>query len=137
MNIPNKIADLINEEQIRQNGKFYPEGSGYLEKIFSKAELVSHDSLGLCLGFVFFYCNDPDGFASYITLLMVNPLSRKLGIGAALVRYVLTLTAQRGFKACRLEVRKENAAAINLYKSMGFYQLEDRSDRYLMETQVI
>jgi ribosomal protein S18 acetylase RimI-like enzyme len=135
MNLPKKIVDLIYDEQIRQAGKFVPEGEEYLEKLAVNAELLSHDSLGQCLGFVFFYCNDPSRYSSYITLLMVSQASRKSGIGAALVRYVLTLTAQRGFKVCRLEVRKENAAAIKLYGTMGFCQLEDRGDKYLMEAK--
>ena len=135
MNLPKKIVDLIHGEQIRQTGEFVPEGEEYLEKLADKAELLSHDSLDQCLGFVFFYCNDPAKYSSYITLLMVAQSSRKSGIGAALVRYVLTLTAQRGFKVCRLEVRKENAAAIKLYETMGFCQLEDRGDKYLMEAQ--
>lgn len=135
MNLPKKIVDLIHEEQVRQAGKFVPEQEEYLEKLADKAELLSHDSLNQCLGFVFFYCNDPSKHSSYITLLMVAQASRKLGIGASLVRYVLTQTADRGFKVCRLEVRKENAAAIKLYETMGFCQLEDRGDRYLMEVQ--
>ena len=135
MNLPKKIVDLIHSEQVRQIGNFVPEGDEYLEKLADKAELLSHDSLEHCLGFVFFYCNDPAKYSSYITLLMVAQASRKSGIGAALVRYVLTLTEQRGYKVCRLEVRKENVAAIKLYETMGFCLVEDRSDRYLMEAQ--
>ena len=135
MKLPKKIVDLIQDEQIRQTGKFVPKEEEYLEKLADKAELLSHDSHGQCLGFVFFYCNDPAKYSSYITLLMVAPAARKSGIGAALVRYVLILTAQRGFKICRLEVRKENAAAIKLYESMGFCPLEDRGDKYVMEAK--
>ena len=135
MNLPKKIVDLISDEQIRQIGRFVPEGNEYLKKLADKAELLSHDSLDQCLGFVFFYCNDPAKHSSYITLLMVAHASRKSGIGAALVRYVLTLTAQRGFRVCRLEVRKENAAAIKLYEAMGFCQVEDHVDKYLMEAK--
>ena len=136
MNLPKKIIDLINDEQIQQSGNFIPEGDDYLNKIANKAEFLSHESLDKCLGFVFFYCNDPSKYASYITLLMVEQSSRKSGIGAALVQYVLTLTAQRDFKVCRLEVRKDNMAAIKLYENMGFHHFEDRGDRYLMEAQV-
>lgn len=136
MSLPNKIIDLIKSEQSRQNGNFVPNGDEYLEKLADKAELLTHESLSQCLGFVFFYCNDPAKYSSYITLLMVSQSSRKLGIGAALVRYVLTLTAQRGFKVCRLEVRKENISAIKFYETMGFCQLEDRADKYLMEARV-
>lgn len=135
MNLPKKIVDLIHAEQVRQTGKYVPEGAEYLKKLAKKAELLSHDSFDQCLGFIFFYCNDPDKYSSYITLLMVTQMSRKSGIGTALVQYVLTLTAQRGFKVCRLEVRKENVAALKFYEAMGFCQLEDRGDKYLMQAQ--
>lgn len=135
MHIPEKIVRLILAEQSRQSGAFVPDAGDYLEKLANKAELLSHETGGQCLGFVFFYCNDPAKQASYITLIMVAEHSRKLGIGAALVRYVLALTAQRGFKVCRLEVRKENAAALKLYEAMGFYQHEDRGDKYLLEAK--
>lgn len=137
MKIPKKILDLIREEQIRQGGNFISNEIEYLEKLASKAELVSHEASGECLGFVFFYCNDSLSYSSYITLIMVSQASRNSGIGTALVRYVLSLTAQRGFKACRLEVWKDNIKAINLYKSMGFIELEDRGDKYLLEAQAI
>lgn len=136
MNLPKEIIDLIDGEQIRQNGNFVPDGDKYLDKITEKAELLMHNSASNCLGFVFFYCNDPDKILSYITLIMVAESSRKMGIGAALVQYVLNQTAQRGFKICRLEVRKENAAAVNFYKKMGFHQIENRTHSFLMETRV-
>ena len=135
MKLPKKIVDLIQDEQIRQTGKFVPKEEEYLEKLADKAELLSHESLDRCLGFVFFYCNDPTKYSSYITLLMVAQTSRQLGIGASLVKYVLTLTAQRGFKVCHLEVRKENLAAIKLYEKMGFRKLEDCGDKCLMEAK--
>jgi len=134
MNIRKEIADLIHAEQIRQNGEFCPDVDGYLQKLAERAEVVSHDEFGRCKGFVFFYCNDPQKQSSYITLLMVAPDSRNAGVGAALLRYVLFLTRQRGFKFCRLEVRKSNNAAIRLYESMNFRTVGDRGEKYLMET---
>ena len=135
MNLRENIIDLIRSEQIRQTGNFVPESDEFFKKLAAKAEVLSHDVFEQCLGFVFFYCNEPDKYSSYITLLMVAPAARKLGIGAGLVRYVLALTAKRGFRVCRLEVRKENAAAIKLYETMGFCPIEDRGDKYLMEAQ--
>ena len=130
-----EIIDLIRGEQKRQSNNFVPEGSEYLTKLAVSAEVLSHDVHGECLGFIFFYCNDPGKHSSYITLLMVSPDARGLGIGASLVQYVLTLTVQRGFNVCRLEVRKENIAAIKLYKKMGFCEIENRGDKLLLEAQ--
>lgn len=136
MKLREEIINLINSEQIRQTGKFVPAGDEYFQKLANKAEVLSHESHGKCLGFILFYCNDLEKYSSYITLLMVAPDSRMLGIGAALTKYVLALTLQRGFKVCRLEVRKENQAAIKLYETVGFSLVEDRGDKYLMEAQV-
>lgn len=137
MRLPKKILVLIQSEQVLQDGNFIPNEEYYLKKLADKAELITHEEFGKCLGFVFFYCNDLSKCSSYITLIMVAQSSRKSGIGAALVKYVLTLSALRGFKVCRLEVRKENTAAIRFYKSLGFIEIEDRSDKYLLEAQAI
>ncbi|MGH9879538.1 MAG: GNAT family N-acetyltransferase [Nitrososphaerales archaeon] len=133
MKIPEEIIFLICEEQVRQRGNFVPNDEGYLQKLSDKAECISHYSPDGISGFVFFYCNEEEKFSSYISLLMVAHKSRKNGIGAALVRCVLTLTKQRGFNRCCLEVRKENSAAIKLYESMSFRTIEDRGEKYLME----
>ncbi|MDK9704696.1 MAG: GNAT family N-acetyltransferase [Sulfuritalea sp.] len=133
MNLREGILELIRDEQRRQCGNFFPEDAGYLEKITSKAGIVSHDVEGKCLGFVFFYCNDAQNQSSYISLLLVSPEARKTGVGTALIRFVLALTQQRGFKVCRLEVRKDNTGAVNFYRSLGFRQIEDRGEKYLME----
>lgn len=135
MMLRKEIIDLINDEQSRQLGKFVPDGNEYFKKLAKNAELLSHESHGVCLGFVFFYCNNPNKYSSYITLLMVSPEARMLGIGSALTKYVFDLTKKRGFKVCRLEVLKENSAAIKLYESMGFSTIEDHGDKYLMEAQ--
>ena len=136
MSLPEGIIKLIREEQVRQGGRFIPDEQEYLQKLADKAEFVSHNSSSKFLGFVFFYCNDPEKQLSHITLLMVSPDSRKMGIGASLVKYVLEQTKQRGFKVCRLEVKKDNGGAIKLYQSVGFCEIEDRGDRYLMQAAV-
>lgn len=137
MSLSEKILALIQSEQALQGGRFIPNEKEYLKKLANKAELISHEAFGECRGFVFFYCNDPSKYASYITLIMVSQAARKSGIGTLLVKYVLALTARRGFKVCRLEVEKENLTALSLYKSMGFIQIEDRGDKCLLEAQAV
>jgi ribosomal-protein-alanine N-acetyltransferase len=137
MIIREEILRLIRDEQVRQQGNFIPEGDGYLIKLHEKAELLSHEYRGNCSGFVYFYCNDPRKEASYITLLLVAPESRKSSVGATLVGSVLMLTRLRGFKCCRLEVFKNNAVAINLYQKMGFSPIEDCGEKLLMEVLIV
>lgn len=135
INLRKEVIDLIIGEQHRQNGHFVPDSPDYLSKLAVEAEVLFHEYQGQCKGFVFFYCNDLESSMSYITLIMVDPDSRKSGIGAALVRYVLALTAQRGLNVCRLEVLKENGAAIKFYEALGFRPIEDRGNRYLMQAR--
>ena len=126
---------LILEEQARQNGCFIPnvDLDAYLAKLEAKAEFVSDTMAARCRGFVAFYCNDMDTRKAYITLVLVDPLDRGLGIGQALVAYVLSTAKRRGFIGCQLEVSKGNQAAYEMYLSQGFHLLEDRGGRCLLE----
>jgi ribosomal protein S18 acetylase RimI-like enzyme len=136
MKIPDQVINLIQEEQTLQPGKFILKDSSYLKKLEDNAELVVHNLIDGCGGFVFFYCNDPQKESSYITLIITSPNARKKGLGSCLVEYVLKITKQRGFKRCALEVRKENYVAIKLYESLGFMVVEDRGEKYLMQVEV-
>ncbi|MBP4060795.1 GNAT family N-acetyltransferase [Aeromonas sp. Prich7-2] len=135
MSIPNDVLELINAEQDLQNGQFYPDHE-YLDKISQRAELVIHRAAGKTLGFVFFYCNAESKEFSYITLIATSNAARGQGIGYSLVNQVLFLSKQRGYRACRLEVRKSNKPALAFYERMGFQIIEDRNDRFLMSMAV-
>ena len=131
MSIPDDVLEIINAEQDLQNGQFYPDQE-YLDKISQRAELVIHRAAGKTLGFVFFYCNAESKEFSYITLIATSNAARGKGIGYSLVNQVLFLSKQRGYRACRLEVRKSNKSALAFYERMGFQIIEDRNDRFLM-----
>lgn len=136
MKIPDEVFSLIREEQIRQSGKFIPEDDIYLKKLSENAELIAHISSAGCSGYVFFYCNDPLKLSSYITLIGVSPNSRRMGLGEALVNFVLKVTSRKGFKFCTLEVAINNIAAFRLYQSLGFEIVETRGAKYLMRAVV-
>jgi ribosomal-protein-alanine N-acetyltransferase len=136
MKIPDEVLALITAEQVRQ-GSFVPTDlSSYLKKLEDNAELVVHYQPDGCAGFLFFYCNDPEKQSSYITLVMTAPNARKRGIGSSLIKCVLDISKQRGFKYCQLEAKKNNVAALNLYKAHGFIFVEDRGDKYLMKAEI-
>lgn len=135
MKIPDDVLEIINVEQELQNGKFYPDQE-YLDKISQRAELVIHRADGNTLGFVFFYCNAESKEFSYITLIATSNAARGKGVGYSLVNQVLFLSKQRGYRACRLEVRKSNKSALAFYERIGFQIIEDRNDRFLMSMAV-
>ncbi|MCE7648611.1 GNAT family N-acetyltransferase [Vibrio fluvialis] len=131
MSIPDDVLEIINAEQELQGGQFYPDQE-YLDKISQRAELVIHKVAGKTLGFVFFYCNSESKDFSYITLIATSDAARGQGVGYSLVNKILFLSKQRGFRACRLEVRKSNNSALDFYKRVGFEIIEDRRDSFLM-----
>jgi ribosomal protein S18 acetylase RimI-like enzyme len=129
------IATLIRAEQSRQQGKFIDVASldGYLAKLAEKAEFLSDSQCDRCRGFVAFYCNDELTKRAYITLVLVDPQDRGLGIARTLVAGVLQLARERGFTSCGLEVAKTSVAAHALYRSLGFTVIATRGEKDLME----
>jgi ribosomal-protein-alanine N-acetyltransferase len=62
--------------------------------------------------------------------LVVEPRSRRQGIGADLVRAGLEIVRQLGVRAVILDVAYHNEAAIALYQQLGFEQLSARQHYY-------
>jgi len=135
MSIPDDVLDIIYSEQELQHGQYYPDQE-YLDKVFQRAELIVHRVAEKTLGFVFFYCNSKSKDFSYITLIATSNAARGQGIGYSLVNQVLFLSKLRGFRACRLEVRKANMSALAFYERMGFQIIEERSNKLLMSKTV-
>jgi GNAT superfamily N-acetyltransferase len=127
------IKSLILEEQERQGGRFIENINidMYMEKISSKAEIISHTIGGRCKGFIAFYCNDINTKKAYITVLIVDP--RDKGLGRALMKYVLSVAKLRGFIACQAEIKKKNLTSYNMCIKLGFRPVEDRGEKDLLE----
>lgn len=133
--LPDSISSLILQEHERQSHHLV-EGVDievYLAKLAAKAEILSDSVADRCRGFVAFYCNDQVMKRAFITMVIVNPGDRGMGIGRALVACVLDLARRRGFTSCRLEVDKTNEPARAMYRTLGFGVIEDHGAKDLME----
>ncbi|HSS76356.1 MAG TPA: ribosomal protein S18-alanine N-acetyltransferase [Thermoanaerobaculia bacterium] len=62
--------------------------------------------------------------------LAVEPVERRQGLGRLLVERGLERLRQESIQACFLEVRKDNEAAIQLYRGMGFERVGRRRGYY-------
>ena len=133
--LPESIRSLILEEQARQENHFIQgiDIHTYLSKLDEHAEILSDCVGNRCRGFVAFYCNDQDTKQAFISLVLVDPRDRQLGIGRALVGGVLALAKGRGFTSCRLEVAQLNDAAQALYASLDFRVVGSDSGKYVLE----
>ncbi len=136
--LPDAIRTLILEEQARQESRFI-EGADlddYLDRLGERAEIVSDWLAGRCRGFAAFYCNDDSTKQAFLTLILVDPRDRGLGIGRTLVTSVLEEATRRGFTSCRLEVAERNESAQALYRSLGFAVIETRGGKQLLELRL-
>lgn len=133
--LPGPIAVLIRAEQVRQQNRFV-EGvdfETYLAKLGERAEILSVADGSRCRGLVAYYANDQTSKQAFITLVLVAPDDRGLGLGCSLVACVLDIVKRRGFTSCRLEVATSNTAAHAMYRQLGFHAVEHRVGKDLLE----
>lgn len=62
--------------------------------------------------------------------IMVTPGQRRTGVGQALMEYGHTWAQTQGAVEVFLEVSEGNQAAIGLYESLGFHQIDRRINYY-------
>ena len=65
-----------------------------------------------------------------VLLIAVVPAARRRGVARALLSGVMTAAARRGASAMFLEAGNGNAAALALYRGMGFMQVGRRAGYY-------
>lgn len=131
----NQLEALIIQEQNDQLGMFITNNTdidSYIHKLTTSAEILAHYINGECAGFIAFYCNDVEKQSSFITLLLIAPEYRGKKIASSLIDAVISIAQVRGFAWCSLEVKKNNFAALELYKSKTFNIQEVREDSFLM-----
>lgn len=61
-----------------------------------------------------------DGHRGWVYSLAVDPAHRRRGVGAALLRRLEALLAERGCPKVNLQVRATNAAAVGFYEKLGY-----------------
>lgn len=95
---------------------------------FSKT-ILAHRSNGSCelQGYI---CRWMVGDEVHILNLAVRPDRRHGGVGRALVELIVQEAEERGASLITLEVRRENVAAIGLYRSFGFTETGVRRNYY-------
>jgi len=93
---------------------------------FSKTILASNGT-GELLGYI---CRWIVGDEVHILNLAVRPERRQSGVGRALVELIVREADECAARMITLEVRRENAAAIRLYRAFGFVEAGVRRNYY-------
>lgn len=65
----------------------------------------------------------------HILTVNVAPAYRRKGIAQRLLAEIESMLREKGVKECRLEVREDNVAALNLYQKLG-YKLVSKLEEY-------
>lgn len=90
----------------------------YVDKIYSKAELVVEAENGMVVGLVVIYCNDLDNKIAYVPLCGVHKPFRGKGIASSLMKRAIGIAKRKGFEVVGLHSNNEHA--IRLYQKLGF-----------------
>ena len=71
----------------------------------------------------------------YIPYICVHPRLQGQGVGGQIINYIVKNLSDN-IHNIYLEVRKDNIQAIQLYKKIGFYESEDRGEKYLLKKEL-
>jgi len=69
----------------------------------------------------------------HILTVDIAPAYRRKGIAKKLLQEIETIFREKGIKECRLEVREDNVAALNLYQKLG-YKKVGKLEKYYGDT---
>lgn len=61
---------------------------------------------------------------------------RHLGIGTALMKAILHLLKEKGYKQTSLSVQKENYA-VNMYQKIGFKVVSETEEEYMLHCEIV
>ena len=132
-----QVLDLLKE----MSPQFSPALSDSLELDVYADKLANNASFLICSqdrqvkGAIVFYPNKTTSIL-YIPLVWVKIDSRSRGIAKLMFENLIEYGKQEAFSCIDLEVLKDNIAANNLYESLGFVKLKDRSAKYLMRLSI-
>jgi ribosomal-protein-alanine N-acetyltransferase len=97
----------------------------HLFRMYKKTFLVACEKhvIGYIIGII-------DRIEAHILSLAIDEEYRGKKVGSILVQRLMELFKQNGVKKVRLEVRKSNIKAQNLYKKLGFFEAEELPQYY-------
>lgn len=100
----------------------------YAQKIFRNAVTFEAWAGGALVGLVAAYLNDTAGRTGYVTNVSVTAEHAGRGVASRLMQACVARAAATGMRSLALEVGTANAAAIALYRKLGFAVSGDNGD---------
>ena len=123
------------EKTVKRFSKFFyrndldEKAIGELSKKISEhaimaAAIVNNETVG----FAAYYRNDAATKTAYISVVVIDPEYRGMGLGTEIIKNVIDDCDKNGYERIRLEVDKNNQKAIRLYQKFGFKKVEEKSE---------
>jgi len=104
----------------------------YVDKITTKANIITDVKNDDFRGFIAFYDNDNKSRVGFLSFLAVSKSFEGLGIASHLINKAITILQEKNFVEFKLEVSKKNINAIKFYTKFGFEVIENKLDRFSM-----
>jgi ribosomal-protein-alanine acetyltransferase len=82
---------------------------------------------GFIIGIIY---DQGNAFVAHILTIDVSPAYRRKGIGLQLLQEIEKLFMGKGVRACHLEVREHNLAALRLYEKSGYRKVSKLENYY-------
>ena len=127
------MAIKIEDVSIRLLGKLYEiEKQCFGQEAFTKQQLTYLLTAYNAIGLAARVNSEIAGFAiarvdigrntsfGHILTVDIAPAYRRQGIAQKLLQEIETIFREKGIRECRLEVREDNVAALNLYQKLGY-----------------
>jgi len=117
---PEDIKRVFEIEFSSFNAPYDPLILNYLYEVHRKTFLVAYENgvIGYIIGII-------DRLEGHIISLAVDEDFRRKNMGTLLVKRLLEIFKEKGVKKVKLEVRKRNTKAQNLYKKLGFFKAKE------------
>ena len=132
------IHDLI-MKAVHENQLFFPQvnSDAYADKLLNKATIFHEELDRKAIAFIAFYDNDESKQTAFLSLVYISPEARRRGIGAKLIEKAIHHLKAKKINVFRLEVHRENLAAIQLYQSVGFKETSCKEQMMEMEYNLL
>jgi len=88
---------------------------------------VNSEIVGFIIGTIFLERNSLTG---HILTIDISPIHRRKGTAQKLLQEIEKIFKEKGVKACRLEVREDNIAALRLYQKFGYKKVAKLKNYY-------
>jgi ribosomal-protein-alanine acetyltransferase len=137
------MSITIESASIRQLDQLYEiEMECFAKEAFTKQQIASlltnynsvnlvakmnSEIIGFIIGIIYF---ERRALTGHILTIDVSPIHRRRGVAQKLLQETEKIFKEKGVKACRLEVREDNIAALGLYQKLGYKKVAKLENYY-------